>query len=209
MFKGSLYILLVVALNYSTAFAAQMSDPIVPPPPTLVPVKAGNTSLPAITVSDFLSKERLPDSTDTAPSRIFLGPARTMEKYEVKGYVREIHRCPPCPKDALCEVCASYMIVSDTAELCVPTQAAPRCQKPLLLYLDYDNNYVNITPGTEIVFHVERSLSMYHISTITPEQRRQSDQNGKILENTLDQHFKRRRRPDELKDIPGNTWELK
>ena len=117
---------------------AQTSDQIVPPPPTLVPVKAGNTGLPTITVSDFLSKERLSDSTDTAPSRIFLGPAQTMEKYEVKGYVQEIHRCPPCPKDAFCKPCANYMVVSDTAELCVPTQAAPICPKPLLLNLDHD-----------------------------------------------------------------------
>lgn len=94
------------------------------------------------------------------------------------------------------------MIISDSMKSCQPTQAIPVCPNTLVL----DLNDKDITPGMEITFEVKKSMSV--VITI-PGERLESGKYQKILTDTFDKHFQRAKRPDWLKDVPGDTYQLK
>lgn len=139
-----------------------------------------------ITVTEFITKEQLVPAAANAPAVAYLGSIRPIKKFSVKGYVQKIFHCPPCPAGAECEPCAESIAISDSPQAC-PTE---NCSNTLQLFLDYTNNYTNITAGTEITLEVERSMSVRVVQTITPEQRQRSATDQQLLKGALNQQFK-------------------
>src|SRR5690348_177557 len=92
-----------------------------------------------------LSSPAMSHGSKTIPS-LMMGSARPVEQFEVEAYVQDAYLCPPCPPDARCEPCNSYLVVSDSAESCLQPgeTSALDCPDILVVYLDYPGNYPHV-----------------------------------------------------------------
>lgn len=164
-----------------------------------------------LSVSQLLEARKLP-AQPQAGAVIQLG-ARPMEKFQVKGVVSQLFRCPQCPPGAYCEPCGDFLVLSDDAHRCTRTEelGTPACSASMQVYLDNTPNHQHITPGTELTLELETSLSAYVGATVTPQQRSEGARNQQILKKVLDSDpsLERTSRPEWLKDIPGESYRLK
>lgn len=128
----------------------------------------------------------------------------------VKGYLLPGFTCPPCPEGAQCEPCAAdTFILSDRKEACATEKKCPH-EMPLAKSL----LKAPFTPGTVATFEVELNPSYRLVELETSAGRAQKIQNeeiGKGLRDSLKRSPKLvpTKRPGWLKDIPGDSYELK
>jgi hypothetical protein len=189
-------------------------SPYIPLPAALALLLAlpAHAAEPApLTVGQFMSQERIAPAMPGAVPTVELGDARPQQKFRVRAYVQSVSQCPPCPEHAKCESCSPSMIVADAPNRCPPQVDAATCPGALQVMIDYMNNYPDLAPGTQIMFEVETSRAMHTLSMLTPKSRAESEMYQKLLVETLDSQpqFKRAKRPDWLKDVPGETYEMK
>jgi len=142
-----------------------------------------------------------------------LGNQQTVQKFQLKGFVTQVFRCPECPPDAMCEPCGDFIVLSDAPGQCTRMEdfSSRACTGSLQVYTDLHTSDYDLTPGTELVLDMETSMNTHIASSITPRQRADGEKNQKLLKDVLDQQpgLERAPRPEWLKDIPGESYRFR
>lgn len=154
-----------------------------------------------LTIADFIKRQGITNFT--------LGPNQRLNSYEIEGYVQKVFWCPPCPPGAQCEPCGDYFIIGDSPQC--QNEENGRCAGSIIVHMDHSNNYKTITPGTIIRISIETSMSSNTKQYITPEQTKENEKYRSMLKESLDNNpnLRKAKRPEWLKDIPGETYEFK
>jgi len=128
---------------------------------------------------------------------------------QVKGHLLPGFTCPPCPPGAQCEPCAGdTLLLSDKSEPCGRKDCSHELEISRALLK------AAFSPGMTATFEVKLAPAYLLTALETAEGKALKERNqetGKALRDSLKRNPKLvpKKRPDWLKEIPGDSYDLK